>query len=74
MSNMPEKEATRPSRDPGRKLISFQRTPVMSTYLLAWAFGDFEYVEGMRTSCLPLVDDPPFYQCGRSDALLAYEH
>lgn len=43
LSNMPEKE-TRKSKD-GYKIVSFDRTSVMSTYLLAWAFGDFEYVE-----------------------------
>lgn len=43
LSNMPEK-GTRPGKD-GRQFISFERTPIMSTYLLAWAFGDFEYVE-----------------------------
>ncbi|SMR47200.1 unnamed protein product [Zymoseptoria tritici ST99CH_3D1] len=43
LSNMPEKE-TKKSKD-GYKVVSFDRTPVMSTYLLAWAFGDFEYIE-----------------------------
>lgn len=44
LSNMPEKEIRKGNE--GRKVVSFERTPVMSTYLLAWAFGDFEYVEG----------------------------
>lgn len=43
LSNMPEKEVKQ--GDHGRKFVVFERTPVMSTYLLAWAFGDFEYVE-----------------------------
>ena len=43
LSNMPEKNV-RPSQN-GRKVVSFERTPMMSTYLLAWAFGDFEHVE-----------------------------
>lgn len=43
LSNMPEKE-TRKSKD-GHKIVSFDRSPIMSTYLLAWAFGDFEYIE-----------------------------
>jgi len=44
LSNMPEKDTRKGSE--GRKVVNFERTPVMSTYLLAWAFGDFEYVEG----------------------------
>jgi aminopeptidase N len=43
LSNMPEK-GTRKSKD-GFKVVSFDRTPIMSTYLLTWAVGDFEYVE-----------------------------
>jgi aminopeptidase N len=44
LSNMPEKETRAGTKD-GQKIVSFERTPVMSTYLLAWAFGDFEYIE-----------------------------
>ncbi|KAL8944929.1 MAG: hypothetical protein Q9216_000090 [Gyalolechia sp. 2 TL-2023] len=43
LSNMPEK-GVRSSKQ-GFKVVSFDRTPIMSTYLLAWAFGDFKYVE-----------------------------
>ncbi|KAH8166421.1 hypothetical protein CIB48_g1800 [Xylaria polymorpha] len=43
LSNMPVKSVTK-TRD-GFQTVSFERTPVMSTYLLAWAVGDFEYVE-----------------------------
>jgi aminopeptidase N len=43
LSNMPEK-AVKKGKD-GFKIVSFERTPIMSTYLLAWAVGDFEYVE-----------------------------
>ncbi|PYI30864.1 hypothetical protein BP00DRAFT_345294 [Aspergillus indologenus CBS 114.80] len=46
LSNMPIKDE-RAGRKPGLKVVSFERTPVMSTYLLAWAVGDFEYVEAM---------------------------
>jgi aminopeptidase N len=44
LSNMPEKEIKSSKRD-GFHVVVFKRTPVMSTYLLAWAIGDFEYVE-----------------------------
>lgn len=43
LSNMPEKDVKQGKN--GRKVVAFERTPLMSTYLLAWAFGDFEYVE-----------------------------
>lgn len=43
LSNMPVK-GIKPTAD-GKQLVSFERTPVMSTYLLAWAVGDFEYIE-----------------------------
>lgn len=29
-----------------KKITSFQKTPIMSTYLLAWALGELEYIEG----------------------------
>ena len=44
LSNMPEKSTRKGSKD-GLKIVTFEQTPIMSTYLLAWAFGDFEYVE-----------------------------
>lgn len=43
LSNMPVKEEK--ATTAGKKMVSFDTTPVMSTYLLAWAVGDFEYVE-----------------------------
>jgi len=43
LSNMPEK-STKESKG-GKKIVSFETTPIMSTYLLAWAVGDFEYIE-----------------------------
>ncbi|KAJ5317271.1 hypothetical protein N7508_001779 [Penicillium antarcticum] len=46
LSNMPV-QSERDGSNPGLKFVTFEKTPVMSTYLLAWAVGDFEYVEAM---------------------------
>lgn len=43
LGNMPEAET---KQHGGQKTVTFERTPKMSTYLLAWAVGEFEYVEG----------------------------
>ncbi|KAJ5722092.1 Alanine/arginine aminopeptidase [Penicillium malachiteum] len=46
LSNMPV-VSEREGSHSGLKFVTFEKTPVMSTYLLAWAIGDFEYVEAM---------------------------
>jgi aminopeptidase N len=43
LSNMPVKSVQKGRT--GLQVVAFDRTPIMSTYLLAWAVGDFEYVE-----------------------------
>lgn len=44
LSNMPQKSIEK-SAKPGFHTVSFDKTPIMSTYLLAWAIGDFEHIE-----------------------------
>ncbi|KAJ5134097.1 hypothetical protein N7526_005462 [Penicillium atrosanguineum] len=46
LSNMPVK-SEKVGSHAGLKFVAFEKTPVMSTYLLAWAVGDFGYVEAM---------------------------
>lgn len=42
LGNMPVLHETASN---GLKTVTFQTSPVMSTYLVAWAMGDFEYIE-----------------------------
>lgn len=44
LSNMPV-EVIRPVADIDLKMVEFDRTPVMSTYLLAFVVGEFDFVE-----------------------------
>lgn len=44
LSNMPVKEEKKGSNN--KTVVVFDKSPVMSTYLYAWAMGDFEYIEG----------------------------
>ncbi|SCU82319.1 LANO_0B05820g1_1 [Lachancea nothofagi CBS 11611] len=55
LSNMPNKSVEQLSRD-GTAMHRFYTTPKMSTYLLAWALGDFEYIEKRTEKCIyPVV-------------------
>ncbi|KAK6528727.1 hypothetical protein TWF694_003967 [Orbilia ellipsospora] len=44
LSNMPVESET-PEGDGNLKVVKFEKSPKMSTYLYAWACGEFEYVE-----------------------------
>jgi len=44
LSNMPE-ESSRTDEASGRRVVAFQRSPVMSSYLLAVAVGECDHVE-----------------------------
>lgn len=43
LGNMPERSST--DLEGGLKEVAFETSPTMSTYLVAWAVGDFEYIE-----------------------------
>lgn len=43
LSNQPIKSET--ESKPGKKLYKYEQTPIMSSYLIAFAVGEFEYIE-----------------------------
>lgn len=58
LSNMPEQSVTHVAG--GLKRVVFDVTPKMSTYLLAWAVGSFDYVQGTtKNGVLVRVFSPP---------------
>jgi len=46
LSNMPVSSEKELETDPQYKVLQFTRTPIMSTYLLAFVIGEYDYVEG----------------------------
>ena len=58
LSNMPVMEEK--SVGNGRKQVKFETTPMMSTYLLAFVVGEFDYIEGKTENGVVLrVYTPP---------------
>lgn len=58
LSNMPELSVTHLKG--GQKRVVFEATPKMSTYLLAWAVGSFDFVQGVTNNgVLVRVFSPP---------------
>lgn len=47
LSNMPETSST--ATGDGLKSVKFQKTPIMSTYLVAFVVGDLDYIEDTTT-------------------------
>src|SRR5690606_19855920 len=45
LSNMPIQSRQEVPGKPGHVEYTFEKSPKMSTYLLAWAIGKFEYIE-----------------------------
>ncbi|XP_065225211.1 puromycin-sensitive aminopeptidase-like isoform X1 [Planococcus citri] len=60
LSNMPVESENPSSSSDGTKVVKFQRTPIMSTYLVAVVVGDFDYVEDKTSDgILVRVYTPP---------------
>ncbi|ODM99382.1 Puromycin-sensitive aminopeptidase [Orchesella cincta] len=60
LSNMPVKATSPVSGSDNLHLVQFERTPIMSTYLVALVIGDFEYIETKSTDgVLCRVYTPP---------------
>ncbi|KAJ4458163.1 putative Puromycin-sensitive aminopeptidase [Paratrimastix pyriformis] len=50
VSNMPVQSTDTHPTTPGKTIVRFGRTPIMSTYLLAWVCGDLVRLEGQTES------------------------
>jgi len=46
LSNMQVTSESAHEKDSGLKVMTFEKTPIMSTYLLAFIVGEYDYVEG----------------------------
>lgn len=50
LSNMPIIKSEDYAPDAGLKTVRYQRTPIMSTYLLAFAIGEYDFVEDVTSN------------------------
>ncbi|KAL9111585.1 MAG: hypothetical protein Q9227_004073 [Pyrenula ochraceoflavens] len=76
LSNMPVRNEWE-GREKGLKVVAFETTPKMSTYLAAWAVGDFEYIESSTNRTYNGMKIPVRVYCTRGlkdKAHYALEH
>lgn len=62
LSNMPEVSVTHVAGTGGKTLkkVVFEKSPKMSTYLLAWAVGEFDFVQGVSKNGVAIrIFSPP---------------
>ncbi|XP_066915619.1 puromycin-sensitive aminopeptidase-like [Clytia hemisphaerica] len=64
LSNMDVKEEKPFAEDETHKVVSFNKSPIMSTYLVAFVVGEFEYVEGRTTDDIAVKVYTP---CGKTE-------
>jgi len=62
LSNMP---VSSEKRENGLKTVHFQVTPKMSTYLVAWVIGEFDFVEGKTKHGIPMRVFTPLGQSSK---------
>lgn len=46
LSNMPVKSESDDASDTNLRVVKYERSPIMSTYLLAYVIGEYDFVEG----------------------------
>ena len=54
LSNMPVVEETDDAVDSNKRVLKFATTPIMSTYLLAYVIGEYEYIEQRSKNAIPV--------------------
>ncbi|XP_055870473.1 puromycin-sensitive aminopeptidase-like [Biomphalaria glabrata] len=63
LSNMPAEREEISQESSDLKVVTFQPTPIMSTYLTAFVVGDYDFVEAQTSNGIPVrVFTPPGYK------------